>query len=521
VGGTAGLYKGEATKLTLADVAPFLNSGGMQLLGRTSDVIRTAEQMRLAHDACVKYALDGLVLVGGPVSNSDTALLAEYFAANGMSTRVIGVPATIDGDLFNNGVEASIGFDTASRVYASLIGNLATDAASARKYWYFVRMMGRSPSHMTLECANLSQPNIALIGEEVEAKRMTLAEVVSDLADAVELRAREGRYFGIVLIPEGLLEFIPQVNALLKEVAAARRALSSVKKAQSTDAIVGTLSPWAAALLNSLPLFIRRQMLLEAQASDDKAQFSQIETERLLAELVRVELQRRRQLAQLTAEWNVPDAKFAPVCFYLGYQARSSMPSDFDSHLAMALGNCAAALVAANASGYMATAHCLAEPTSEWRLAGLPLFAMMSADRRAGVAVAAIRPSTVDLSSAAFRRFALVRERLKLADAYTNPGPMQFFGELARGPSPGRLVAEHSGRAAELKELEGICRELGAACWPGCPAHVLKTVLAGLRATRTTLHVLRERDAAKTTTPLSNHVRISHLTAEQIASRDN
>jgi hypothetical protein len=197
------------------------------------------------------------------------------------------------------------------------------------------------------------------------------------------------------------------------------------------------------------------------------------------------------------------------------------MPSDFDAHLALALGSTAAALVAANASGYMATAHCLAEPTHEWRLAGLPLFAMMSADRRAGAAVAAIRPSTVDLSSAAFRRFALVRERLKLADAYTNPGPMQFFGSMATGPCPGRLLAEHSGRAAELREIEAICRELGAACWPGCPAHVLKTVLAGLRATRTTLHVLRERDAAQTTTPLSNHARISHLTAEQIASRDN
>ena len=265
----------------------------------------------------------------------------------------------------------------------------------------------------------------------------------------------------------------------------------------------------------------RAVMRRHTQASDDKAQLSQIETERLLADLVRIELQRRRQQAQLTAEWSVPDAKFSPVCFYLGYQARSSLPSEFDANLALTLGHGAAALVAAGATGYMATAHCLAESVSEWRVAGLPLYAMMSADRRGGAAVAVIRPSTVDLGGASFRRFALIRDRLKTADVYCNPGPMQFMGDLAHGPSPGRLLAEHAGRADELREVEAICRELGASCWPGCPYDVLKTVLAALRAARTTLHVLQDREAAKTTTPLSNHVRIAHLTAEQIARRDN
>jgi len=539
VHGTAGLFEGEARRLEPADIAPFLNSGGMHLLGRTSDVIRSPAQLDAAAATCAKLSLDGLVLVGGPVSNSDTALLAEHFAARGVSTKVIGVPATIDGDLYNNGVEASIGFDTAARVYASLVGNLATDAASARKYWYFVRIMGRSPSHVTLECANLTQPNIALIGEEVEARRMTLQDVAAELADVVELRAREGKHFGVCLIPEGLIEFIPQVNALLKEIAAARRATRAATAAPASvsqsarshnesqrarlddslraNAIVEALSPWAGALLNSLPQFIRKQMLLEGQASDDKAQLNQIETERLLAELVRVELLRRRQQAQLAAEWCAPDARFSPVCFYLGYQARSSMPSEFDASLALALGNGAAALVAAGASGYMATAHCLAEPTSEWRLAGLPLYAMMSADRRAGSAVAVIRPSTVDLGSPAFRRFAIIRERLQAADLYCNPGPMQFSGELAHGPSPGRLVAEHSGRAQELREMEAICREIATSCWPGCPPDTLKAVLAGLRATRTTLHVLQ----SQTTTPLATHMHISQLSAEEIARRDN
>jgi pyrophosphate--fructose-6-phosphate 1-phosphotransferase len=255
VNGTRGLYKGEATQLSPEDVAPFLNGGGMDMLGRSMDVIRSPEQLTLAEASCAKFKLDGLVLVGGPVSNSDTALLAEHFAAKGVPTRVIGVPATIDGDLHNNGVEASIGFDTACRVYGSLVGNLAKDAASACKYWYFVRMMGRSPSHITLECANLTQPNVALIGEEIEARRMTLADIVSELADIVEARAKDGKHFGVCLIPEGLIEFIPQVNALLKEVASARRVQPT-----AGHSITDALTPWSAALLNSMPAFIRKQV---------------------------------------------------------------------------------------------------------------------------------------------------------------------------------------------------------------------------------------------------------------------
>jgi hypothetical protein len=227
------------------------------------------------------------------------------------------------------------------------------------------------------------------------------------------------------------------------------------------------------------------------------------------------------------------------------------MPSEFDANLALALGNGAAALVAAGASGYMATAHCLAAPVREWRLAGVPLYALMSADRRGGASVALIRPSTVDLRSPSFRRFALIRERLKVAgiycnpnpnpdpdpdpdpdpepnpdptlkvaDVYCNPGPMQLFGALAQGPSPGRLVAQ-SGRSQDLREIEAICAELGSACWPGCHADVLKTTLAGLRATRTMLQVLHEREAFDAATPLGNHVHISQLSAEQIARRDN
>jgi len=529
VDGTHGLFAARARELTQADLHPFLNGGGMDLLGRSADVIRSAEHHEKAEAVCVEYRLDGLVLVGGPVTNSDTALLAEAFTARGVATRVIGVPATIDGDLYSNSVEASIGFDTASRVYASLVGNLATDAASARKYWYFVRMMGRSPSHITLECANLTQPNLALIGEEIEARRMTLAEIVSEIADVVAERASAGNHFGVCLIPEGLIEFIPQVNALLKDISSARRLVElrlpngrgAIRDGAAPSSMVARitalLSPYSAALLHSMPTFIQRQLLLETQASDDKAQFNQIETERLLAELVRLELKRRRDDAQLSAEWCAPDPKFAPVCFYLGYQARSSMPSRFDSELAFALGQAAVALIAAKATAYMATAHCLASPTAEWRLCGVPLYSMMAAERRAGQAVAVIRPSQVSLYSPSFKRWALIRDHCKQTDTYCNPGPMQLSGPLAFGPSPGRLLAEHVDRGPSLAEVADICREVSSACWPGCHADVLKTALASLRALQANLHVLAERDAMAATGSFSTHASTTKMSGEQLA----
>lgn len=512
VGGTRGLFAGEARELGPDDVAPYVNCGGMALLGRSADVIRTAEHYAKAEAACAKHGLAGLVCIGGPVSNSDTAALAEHFVARGVRTRVIGVPATIDGDIYSNSMEASIGFDTACRVYASLVGNLATDAASARKYWYFIRMMGRSPSHITLECAVATQPNIALIGEELEARRMTLADIVGEIADAVAERAAAGKHFGVVLIPEGLIEYIPQVNAMLKEISSARRL-----GAASAETVTSMLTPYSAALLASLPAFIQQQVLLENQASDDKAQLSQVETERLLAELVRLELERRRAATTQA----VVDTKFAPVCFYLGYQARSSMPSRFDADLGCALGHAAGALVAGGATGYMATAHCLASPTAAWRLCGVPLYSMMSADRRAGEAVAVIRPAQVGLLGPSFQRWLAVREALKLADLYCNPGPVQMFGPLAVGPAPGRLVAEHASRGASLAEVAAILAEVNGACWAGVPGDVLRTVLASMRALREHVSVLADRDALASTSA-SSHARMTQLTHEQwLVARDN
>ena len=532
--GTRGLFRADAVELTQSVVDGFVNAGGMQLMGRSADVVRTEAQLAQVEQACVSLKLDGLVMVGGPVSASDTACLAERFVERGVATRIIGVPATIDGDLRPSHVEQSIGFDTASKVYSSLVGNLAVDAASARKYWYFVRLMGRSPSHVALECALHTQPNLTLIGEEVAARRMTLKEVVAEIADAVLERARLGKNFGVVLIPEGLVGYIPEVSALLREIAAVRRALGRTAattpggpgrgggggRAADARAVQEQLTPWAAALLLSLPYFIRQQLLLESTASDDSAQLGQIETERLLAELVRVHVETAKHDAMMAAE-PFCDPKFQTVCFYLGYQARSSLPSRFDCDLGYTLGLGAAALCAARRTGYMATAHCLSAPTAEWRVCGVPLYALMGAEKRAGVAIPAVTTHPVDLDGASFRRFAAVREALRQKELYCNPGPVQFDGPLAAAVTH-RLNDEQHARAAKLRELAAILGEVDTTCWPGCSADVLATALASLRALQTNLQILRAKELSAghpRAPPRGRHV--VQETSEQQALRDN
>ena len=521
--GTRGLFRADAIELAQSDVDSYVNAGGMQLMGRSADVVRTEAQLAQVEQACLKLKLDGLIMVGGPVSASDTACLAERFVERGVPTRIIGVPATIDGDLRPSHVEQSIGFDTASKVYSSLVGNLAVDAASARKYWYFVRLMGRSPSHVALECALHTQPNLTLIGEEVAARRMTLKEVVTEIADTVMERARLGKNFGVVLIPEGLVGYIPEVSALLREIAAVRRALGRTAatpggRAADARAVQDQLTPWASALLLSLPFFIRQQLLLESTASDDSAQLGQIETERLLAELVRVHIETAKRDAMMAAE-PFCDPKFQTVCFYLGYQARSSLPSRFDCDLGYTLGHGAAALAAASKTGYMATAHCLSSPTAEWRVCGVPLYAMMGAEKRAGVAIPAVTTHPVDLDGASFRRFAAVREVLKEKELYCNPGPVQFDGPLA-GAITHRLNDEQHARAEKLRELAAILGEVDTTCWPGCSADVLSTALASMRALQTNLQILRSKELSAGH-PRKPHRHVVQETSEQQALRDN
>ena len=359
-----GLFGQQCVELTAASLANYRNQGGYHLLGRSVDRVRSARDQEAALAACSALRLDGLVVVGGTYSNTDAAHLAEFFAARGSTCRVVGVPVTIDGDVHNNFVETTVGFDTATKVYAQLVGNMATDGNSAKKYWYFVKLMGRSVSRIALEVALQTHPNAVVLGEDIEARKMTLIDLVRETADAVCARAAQGKNFGIVLCPEGVISYIPELRTLIGELN------QLVADGVDVAAMPARLTPWSQALLQYLPALIRQQLFLERESSG-AVQLSQISTERLLAELVGDELARRRAAGKY-------NGKYAAICSSFGYQARCSLPSNFDCAYAAALGATAAALVAGGHGGYMATCRNLAGATEAWEPVGVPLTSMMA-----------------------------------------------------------------------------------------------------------------------------------------------
>ena len=316
VSGTVGLFEQRCVALDAAALASFRNQGGYHLLGRSVDRVRSPRDQEAALAACAALALDGLVVIGGTYSNTDAAHLAEFFRARGSRCRVVGVPVTIDGDVHNNFVETTVGFDTATKVYAQLVGNMATDGNSAKKYWYYVKLMGRSVSRVALEVALQTHPNAVVLGEDIEARKLTISDIVRELADAVCARAAAGKNFGIVLCPEGLISYIPELRTLIGEL--------NQLLADGVDqkAMAARLTPWSQALLAYLPPLIRQQLFLERESSG-AIQLSQINTERLLAELVGEELAKRRAAGRYAG-------KYAAICSSFGYQARCSLPSNFD-----------------------------------------------------------------------------------------------------------------------------------------------------------------------------------------------
>ncbi|AQK54729.1 Pyrophosphate--fructose 6-phosphate 1-phosphotransferase subunit alpha 2 [Zea mays] len=295
------------------------------MLGRTKDQIRTTEQVNGAMASCQALKLDALVIIGGVTSNTDAAQLAETFAEAKCATKVVGVPVTLNGDLKNQFVETTVGFDTICKVNAQLISNVCTDALSAEKYYYFIRLMGRKASHVALECALQSHPNMVILGEEVAASKLTIFDITKQICDAVQARAEKDKNHGVVLIPEGLVESIPELYALLQEIHGLHG------KGVSVENISSQLSPWASALFEFLPPFIRKQLLLHPE-SDDSAQLSQIETEKLLAQLVETEMNRRLK------EGTYKGKKFNAICHFFGYQARGALPSKFDCDYAYVSG---------------------------------------------------------------------------------------------------------------------------------------------------------------------------------------
>lgn len=411
--GPSGIISGKSKELTAETIAPYRNQGGFDMIGSGRTKIETEEQLSASLSVVQKMKLDALVIIGGDDSNTNAAILAEYFLKHGCFAKVIGVPKTIDGDLKNAYVATSFGFDTAAKTYSEIIGNIARDALSAKKYYHFIKLMGRSASHITLECALATQPNLTLIGEEVAEKKMTLLQIVNEISDLVVKRSEMGKNYGVVLIPEGLIEFIPEIGVLIKEL----NQLLSDKTAVSE--ISSKLSSKSQLCYAALPERIREQ-LLKTRDPHGNLQVSLIETERLLIEAVAKELEKRGK-----------EGKFSSIPHFLGYEGRCGYPSCFDSNYCYALGFTAALLVDEGATGCMTFVSNLDKPVREWGIGGVPLTSLMHLEMRKGKEKPVIQKAHVDLKGRPFSHFHEQRERWKTEDEYCYPGPIQFFGDKA------------------------------------------------------------------------------------------
>jgi pyrophosphate--fructose-6-phosphate 1-phosphotransferase len=414
--GPRGVMQNRHRLLSAEEIGRYRNLGGFDLIGSGRDKIEQDAQLAAARETCLGLGLDGLVIVGGDDSNTNAAVLAEYFTARGDRLSVLGVPKTIDGDLMGGGIEVSFGFDTATRVYASLIGNICRDVASARKYWHFIRLMGRSASHVTLECALAARPNVALIAEEVRERGMTLEQVVEYVAAVVRRRADAGRPYGVCLVPEGLIEFIPEVGELIRELnrilADEARRIEAAENDGAREALVAErLSPAGARVFATLPGQIRRQLLIDRDAHGN-VQVSKIDTEQLLA----------MKVAARAGD------RFKVQSHFFGYEGRAANPTNFDASYTYALGRVASLLVAAGRTGYLCTVGNLAARPAAWTAGAVPLTSLMRIEERRGRQVPVIAKALVQTDGPAFRAFAARREQWQLEDGYRFPGAIQYFG---------------------------------------------------------------------------------------------
>lgn len=424
-GGPKGIFTNRYEELSAEKVEPYRNTGGFDMIGSGRDKIETEEQLANCAAACRKLSLDGLVVIGGDDSNTNAAVVAEYFLSHGLSTSVVGVPKTIDGDMKGHGVETSFGFDTATKVYAELIGNICRDSKSAGKYWHFVKLMGRSASHVTLECALRTQPNIALIGEEVEAKKLTLKQIVEDVVRVIRARSEAGRNYGVCLVPEGLIEFIPEIRNLIAELNEVLHKHGEYFATLQTFAnkrefVSQNLSKDSSYVFGYLPQRIQEQLLLDRD-SHGNVQVSRIDTEQLLIE------QAAEAIQQLKVEKNFPGS-FSTQHHFLGYEGRCAAPSNFDADYTYALGQVAAVLIANGKTGFMASVARVAEPPSQWSAGGVPLTSLMQIEQRKGKPTPVIAKALVALAGRPFAAFAAARSSWEVEDAYLYPGPIQYFG---------------------------------------------------------------------------------------------
>ena len=439
--GPGGLVDHKYIELTSSIIDEYRNTGGFDIIGSGRTKLETKEQFDKGLEILKELNISALVIIGGDDSNTNACVLAEYYAAKGCGVQVIGCPKTIDGDLKNDLIETSFGFDTATKVYSEVIGNIQRDCNSAKKYWHFIKLMGRSASHIALECALQTQPNVCIISEEIEAKNLTLQDIVNQLADVVAARAAEGNNFGTVLIPEGLIEFIPAVGRLIAELndIIAKYADEFAASDDKRAFVLGKLSAENAETYESLPLGVARQLTLDRDPHGN-VQVSLIETEKLLSEMV------GKRLEAMRAEGKY-DGKFSPLHHFFGYEGRCADPSNFDADYCYALGFNAACLINVGVTGYMSSVRNLVKPAVQWVPGGIPITMMMNMERRNGKMKPVIQKALVRLDGAPFRKFASQRHDWALNTCYVYPGPIQYFGpaEVCDQPSL-TLQYEHKGK---------------------------------------------------------------------------
>jgi pyrophosphate--fructose-6-phosphate 1-phosphotransferase len=422
--GPGGLVDHKYKELTSDIIDEYRNTGGFDIIGSGRTKLETTEQFEKGYEILKTLNIKALVIIGGDDSNTNACILAEYYAAKKYGIQVIGCPKTIDGDLKNEMIETSFGFDTACKVYSELIGNIQRDCNSARKYWHFIKLMGRSASHIALECALQTQPNVCIISEEVEAKNMSLDQIVTDIANAVAKRALKGDNFGTVLIPEGLIEFIPAMKRLIEELndtlANNDTEFAFIKESKKPHYIITKLSPENARIYESLPDTVARQLTLDRDPHGN-VQVSLIETEKLLAEMVGKKLEQWKEEGKFVG-------KFSTQTHFFGYEGRCAAPSNYDADYCYTLGYTAANLIKAGRTGYMATVRNTTKPVDQWQPCGTPITMMMNMERRHGEMKPVIRKALVELDAAAFKFFATNRDEWADETCYVYPGPIQYFG---------------------------------------------------------------------------------------------
>ena len=420
--GPGGLVDHNYMELTADIIDEYRNTGGFDIIGSGRTKLEEVDQFEKGIEILRELNIKALVIIGGDDSNTNACVLAEYYAAKKYGVQVIGCPKTIDGDLKNAQIETSFGFDTACKTYSELIGNIQRDCNSARKYWHFIKLMGRSASHIALECALQCQPNICLVSEEVEAKAMSLDEVVTYIAKAVAARAAEGNNFGTVLIPEGLIEFIPAIKKLIAELndVLATDEAQGIARDQQIDFVKSHISAENLDVFNSLPADVASQLALDRDPHGN-VQVSLIETEKLLSQMV------EKKLAEMKAAGEYV-GKFAAQHHFFGYEGRCAAPSNYDADYCYSLGFNASRLIANGKTGYMSIIKNTTAPANEWVAGGVPITMMMNLERRNGKMKPVIRKALVELDGAPFKFFASKRDEWAKQTAYVYPGPIQYFG---------------------------------------------------------------------------------------------